>query len=70
MIYKPGDVFTDPYHGAVKCVADDGTFSGCGCDLCAFSQEGDTACTEREYDMHPCYHSDRGDDLDVHFVKL
>lgn len=66
MIYKPNDIFTDEFVGAVRCVKDT---DGCGCNKCVFSEDGISSCPERCYDEHPCYHSDRGDDIDVHFEK-
>lgn len=67
-IYKPGDIFEDQFIGRVKCVED----RGCGCNKCAFSEDmgSGASCSPRCYDEHPCYHSDRGDNLDVRFEKI
>ena len=76
MIYKPGDIFyvskvdvaNEDYEGAVICVEDS---DGCSCNKCVFSEdrEGGSSCPAKCYDEHPCYHSDRGDEFNVHFEK-
>ena len=63
MIYKPNETFR--CDGAIlKCVLDK---KGTTCDDCVFGIDGGS-CTEREYNRHPCYHTDRGDEHNVHFV--
>ena len=39
-----------------------------GCESCVFADNG-SSCSEKEYDRHPCYHSDRNDNKDVIFVR-
>lgn len=64
MIYNIGDVFySDEVNARVKCVKD---FSS-SCEHCVFNECGNS-CPNKSYDRHPCYHTDRGDEHDVHFV--
>ena len=63
MIYKPNDTFLNRGK-LLKCVLDNDS----SCEHCVFNDEGGS-CPAREYDRHPCYHTDRGDEHDVHFVE-
>lgn len=53
----------------IKCVEDNNE----GCSACIFSKvlsDGESSCPERVYNQYPCYHSDREDGKDVHYVKV
>lgn len=64
MIYKVNEVFySEEANALVKCVKDCGT----DCSDCVFNEEG-SSCPPKSYNWHPCYHTDRGDEHDVHFV--
>ena len=66
MMYKVGEVFySHEVDAQVKCVEDVGT----SCAHCVFNEEGES-CPAKSYNWHPCYHSDREDGKDVHFVKV
>lgn len=64
MIYKPGETFNHYELGLVKCVCD----KQGSCEDCIFGIEG-SSCDPKEYNSHPCYHTDREDEFDVHFIK-
>ena len=67
MEYNVGDTFIDAELGLkVQCV-EDGDM--CTCSDCIYGF-GDESCPERSYDNHPCYHSDRKDGKDVHFIAV
>ena len=68
MMYKVGEVWlSDEVGGYVKTVLDEHG----SCEHCVFSEDQgcSASCPAKSYDWHPCYHSDREDDKDVHFVK-
>lgn len=65
-IYKPGEVFSHYEFGTLKCVLDKND----SCSKCIFSEDGESSCPPKEYNRHPCYHTDRGDEVDVHFIKV
>lgn len=64
MVYKIGEVwYSDEVEAYVKCVHDEHA----DCSDCVFSEDG-WSCPPKCYNRHPCYHTDRNDSDDVHFV--
>ena len=64
MEYRIGEVWlSDEIGSYVECVKDQKS----SCEHCVFNEDGGS-CPAKSYNWHPCYHSDREDGEDVHFV--